>query len=72
MISAKATTEQRIKGHIGQPAACMIESKAFSGGGSGAFRYAHQARRRQAACAWRCGLWPMGRGYSEPGWLASN
>ena len=32
MTSASAITEQRIKGHIGQPAACMIENKALSGG----------------------------------------
>jgi hypothetical protein len=29
MISASATTEQKIKGQIGHPAACMIESKVF-------------------------------------------
>jgi hypothetical protein len=29
MTSARATTEQKIKGQIGQPAACMIESKVF-------------------------------------------
>ena len=35
MTSASAITEQRIKGHIGQPAACMIENKALSGGVGG-------------------------------------
>lgn len=29
MISASATTEQKIKGQIGHPAACMIDSKVF-------------------------------------------
>ena len=32
MTRARATTEHRIRGQIGQPAACMIESKEFSGG----------------------------------------
>jgi hypothetical protein len=30
MIKANATTEQRIKGQMGQPAACMIENKHVS------------------------------------------
>jgi hypothetical protein len=30
MIKASATTEQISRGQIGQPAACMIENKAFS------------------------------------------
>ena len=33
MTRASATTEHRIRGQIGQPAACMIESKGFSCGG---------------------------------------
>jgi hypothetical protein len=32
MTKANATTEQNIKGQIGQPAACMIESKVFPPG----------------------------------------
>jgi hypothetical protein len=28
IIKAKATTEQASRGHIGQPAACMIDSNA--------------------------------------------
>jgi len=44
MVSASATTEQRIKGQIGHPAACMIESKVFLRG-----------VRRPGGCE----LWPM-------------
>jgi len=32
MTSASATTEQKINGQIGHPAACMIESKVFPRG----------------------------------------
>ena len=32
MTNASATTEQRINGQIGHPAACMIESKVFPRG----------------------------------------
>ena len=32
MTNASATTEQKINGQIGHPAACMIESKVFPRG----------------------------------------
>ena len=35
ITSASATTEHRIRGQMGQPAACMIESKVFSRGVQG-------------------------------------
>ena len=61
IASAKATTEHRIKGQIGQPAACMIDSKAFSCGCSGhsgpkdGRDYGRTARALHviAQCAWR-------------------
>jgi len=48
MISASATTEQRISGQIGQPAACMIENKGFSLArtGSAGGRIMADAKRR--------------------------
>jgi len=37
MISAKATTEHKIKGQIGHPAACMMENKMVSWWSGGLF-----------------------------------
>lgn len=56
MTNAKATTEQMIRGQMGQPAACMIESKGVL-----AVLWGVACRSRGG------GLWPMKPGHSPRG-----
>jgi hypothetical protein len=65
-MKASASTEHRISGQIGQPAACMIESKDFSGcrpgvagavetGAVGGARMIIHHRRARPACGFPAG-----------------
>ncbi|MFO1221007.1 MAG: hypothetical protein U1E89_21815 [Burkholderiaceae bacterium] len=62
ITSASATTEHRINGQIGQPAACMIENKGVPEKVIG--------RHMPAVAGGEAGLWPSGAGRRYPGVVA--